>query len=79
VNLTCDRLRELLYDHHSGELVVEVREEFELHLVQCENCLHLVESYRHTVTVVRKLPRCGLPANVEANLRAKLKEHLDGK
>lgn len=79
MNLTCESLRELIFDHHAGELVIEVREQFELHLVSCENCLHLVESYRHTVTVVRRMPRCGLPQSVEASLRAKLKDHLEGK
>jgi hypothetical protein len=78
VNLTCETLRELIFEHHAGELVVEVREEFELHLVKCANCLHLVESYRHTVTVVRRLPKCGLPEGVEARLREKMKRHLEG-
>lgn len=76
MTLTCDALRELLYDHHAEELVVEVHEQFEAHLVICANCLHFVESYRHTVKVVRRLPRCGLPESVEARLRAALREHL---
>lgn len=76
MSLTCEELRDLLYDQHAGDLVAEVHEEFELHLVGCRNCLNLVESYRFTVTVVSKLPRCGLPAGVEARLRAALREHL---
>ncbi|MFO0805945.1 MAG: hypothetical protein U0791_22805 [Gemmataceae bacterium] len=76
MTFTCESLREHLYEHHAGELVVELREQFELHLVKCANCLHLVESYRHTVTVVKRLPRCGLPAGTEERLRAALREHL---
>jgi len=76
VNLTCERIRELLFDHHAGELVVEERESFESHLTTCENCTYFVESYVHTVKVVRKLPRCGLPADAEARLREKLKKHF---
>lgn len=76
MNLTCEDLRNLLYEYHAGELVVEVYESFETHLVGCANCLYFVESYRHTVKVVRSLPRCGLPAAVETRLRAALKECL---
>jgi len=77
MTVTCESLREYLYDHHCGELVVEVREQFDLHVVSCANCLHFVESYRHTVTVVKRMPRCELPTTVEARLRAALREHLD--
>jgi anti-sigma factor RsiW len=76
MNLTCDGIREHLLDHCAGELVVEIRESFEAHLGICENCLHYVESYRHTVKVMRALPRCELPAAVEERLRARLREHL---
>jgi hypothetical protein len=76
MNLTCDGIREHLLDHHAGELVVEIQESFEAHLVICENCLHFVASYRHTVKLTRALPRCELPAAVEARLRARLKDHL---
>jgi len=78
MTFTCESLRELIFDHHAEELVVEVREQFDLHLVACVNCLHLVESYRHTVRVVRRIPRCTLPTDVEARLRAALKDHLEG-
>jgi hypothetical protein len=76
VNLTCEQLRELLFDHHAGELVVEVHQSFQAHLEWCANCTYYVESYTHTVKVVRKLPQCGLPAEAEARLREKLKDHL---
>lgn len=78
MTFTCESLRELLYEHHAGELVVEVHEQFELHLVSCANCLHFVESYRQTIRVVRKLPKCELPQSAEARLRAALKDFLDG-
>jgi hypothetical protein len=76
MNLTCEQLRELLYEHHAGELDVEVTESFETHVKSCNNCNYYVESYVHTVKVVRKLPKCGLPSDAEARMRAKLKDHL---
>ncbi|HEY3788847.1 MAG TPA: zf-HC2 domain-containing protein [Urbifossiella sp.] len=76
MNLTCDELRELLYDHHSGELVVEHRESFQTHLEQCRDCTYYVESYSHTVKIARKLPPRELPAEAAARLRAALENHL---
>jgi hypothetical protein len=79
VSLTCERLRELLFDHHAGELEVEHQESFQVHLDGCENCTNYVASYTHTVKITRKLPRCTkLPADVEARLREVLKDHLGG-
>ena len=51
MSLTCDELRELLFDHHSGELAVEKQDSFRVHLDGCENCSNYVVSYTHTVTV----------------------------
>ena len=76
MNLTCDQLRELLYDQHAGELKVEHHESFQSHLEQSRDCTYYVESYTHTVKIVRKLPPCGLPPDAEARMRAALKEHL---
>lgn len=77
MSLTCDELRELLFDQLAGELVVEKQESFKVHLDGCENCSNYVASYTHTVTVTRKLPKCTkLPADVEARLREVLKDHL---
>ncbi|MDB5307414.1 MAG: hypothetical protein JWO38_1616 [Gemmataceae bacterium] len=79
MKMTCDEFRQLLGDHLGGELVVEVRESFETHRVECENCEFYLESYTHTVKITRKLPKCGpLPSAVEARLREVLKDHLHG-
>ena len=75
VNLTCAELRNLLGDHVAGELA-DRQESFEIHLKSCEDCGFYLESYTHTVKVVKKLPKCALPAATEAKLRAALKEHL---
>ena len=78
MNLTCEELRALLFEHHAGELAVEHTETFLAHLVCCADCTYYVESYTHTVKIVRKLPKCGLSAEAEARMRAALKDHLDG-
>ena len=76
VNLTCDELRALVGDHLDGDLPGEKQDSFALHIQTCENCGYYVESYTHTVKVVKKLPRCGLPPATEAKLRAALYEHF---
>src|SRR5262249_16935237 len=74
--VSCDELIEKLMDYLDGELVEEQRTLVEVHLDSCPNCPSYVETYTHTVRVVRRLPRCGLPPAVEQRLRAALKEHL---
>jgi hypothetical protein len=77
--VTCEELLGLLNDYVGGELVVEVRQTFEVHFNGCEKCGPLVHSYSYTARVARKLPQCGLPPAVEARLRAKLEAELGGK
>lgn len=74
--MTCEELAELLHDYVGGELVIEVRETFEVHFNGCGKCGPLVHSYTYTARVARKLPKCGLPPEVEARLRAKLEAEL---
>ena len=70
MTMTCDEFRQLLGEHHAGELVVEVTERFDFHRTGCPDCGFYLESYTHTVKVMRLL-KCGpLPAGVEERLRA---------
>jgi anti-sigma factor RsiW len=76
--MTCDELLGFLHDYVGGELVVECRETFEVHVAGCERCGVIVHSYTHTVRVARALPRCGaLPPGVEARLRALIEPELN--
>jgi anti-sigma factor RsiW len=74
--VTCDELIDKLMDYLDGEMVEEQRTRALVHLDGCPNCTAYIETYTHTVRVVRKLPRCGLPAGVEQRLREALKDHL---
>lgn len=74
--MNCDELRKLLADYQAGELVVEVRQTFEVHCKGCGTCDVLVQSYTFTAKVARALPRCGLPPAFEARLRALLEPEL---
>lgn len=74
--MTCDDLLDKIMDYLDGEMVEEQRTLATVHLGGCPNCTVLIETYTHTVRVVKKLPRCGLPAGVEERLRAALKDHL---
>lgn len=79
MTLTCAEFRELMGDHAGGELLVEVRDVFEVHRTGCPDCGFYLESYTHTVKVTRLLPRCGpLPPAVEARLRAAIGMQLGG-
>lgn len=75
--MTCQEFRDLLSDHHAGELEVEIKEKFEVHRDGCEHCGPYHESYTRTVTISGRLPKGGpLPPAVEARLREVLKDYL---
>jgi hypothetical protein len=75
--VNCDELIGLLMDYLDGDLVEEQATLVRVHLGGCQNCTFYLESYTHTVRVVKKLPRCErLPDRLEARLRDALKDHL---
>jgi hypothetical protein len=74
--VTCSEIIESFCDYIGEELAGDRRETLELHLTTCDNCTFYLESYRHTVTITRKM-KCGpLPPAFEAKLRAALKDAL---
>ena len=74
--MTCSDIIDAFCDYLCEELEVDRRETLELHLKTCDNCTFYLESYRHTVTITRKM-RCGpLPPAFEAKLRAVLKDEF---
>jgi anti-sigma factor RsiW len=74
--VTCSEIIEAFCDYLGDELEVTRRETLELHLTTCDNCTFYLESYRHTVTITRKMTCGPLPPAFEARLRAALKDHL---
>jgi anti-sigma factor RsiW len=73
--ITCRELAELLLEFETGELPPDRQERIERHLVVCSPCMCLVESYRHTISLSRRLPCAPLPAPFEARLRAVVEKH----
>jgi hypothetical protein len=74
--VTCSEIIDALCDYLGEELGAERRDTLELHLKTCDNCTFYLESYRHTVTLTRKMTCAPLPPAFEARLREKLKEHF---
>jgi anti-sigma factor RsiW len=67
--MNCRELVDLLLDFVAEELPEEHREQIRDHLCQCPPCVHLVETYRLTIVLTRKLPRTPLPAHLQERLR----------
>jgi len=74
--VTCSELRDAMYDYVAEELGLERRDTFEFHLKSCDHCTFYLESYRHTVTLTRKMGCGPLPPGLEERLRAALKDYL---
>jgi predicted anti-sigma-YlaC factor YlaD len=52
--LTCRACAEFLADYLSGELEVEVRASFEVHLDRCRNCRTYLEQYAAVIKAGQK-------------------------
>jgi hypothetical protein len=76
--VTCRELVELLIDFVSDDLPAEHRERLEQHLRRCPPCEAYLASYRMTIRLTRQLPCEPLPPELEARLRAALKEFRQG-
>jgi hypothetical protein len=63
-----DALGDLVADEHTAEHRAALRE----HLDGCPDCMVLLESYRHTITLARRLDRPAVPPG----LLARLQQHI---
>jgi anti-sigma factor RsiW len=70
--MTCRELAEALGDVVDGALADDHRVAAQEHLDGCPDCMILMETYRQTITLARRLPPPPLPAG----LLARLQEHL---
>lgn len=51
--MTCREFVDFLMDYLSGELLPDVRSNFEWHLDVCPNCVRYLETYKTTITLER--------------------------
>jgi len=70
--MTCRELTECLSDLVADELPGAIR----LHLADCTPCVFMVESYRTTIRLARRLPPLELPSASYARLQAALAAQL---
>jgi anti-sigma factor RsiW len=66
---------ELLMDFIEGVLAADVSAALEAHIAGCERCTAFVASYKTTPRILRDATAVILPADIEASLRAFLREH----
>jgi hypothetical protein len=70
--MTCRDLCDCLDELIAGELSAELLERTGQHLYRCQPCALLVESYRITIRLVRRLPPRPMPPSCLARLQAAL-------
>jgi predicted anti-sigma-YlaC factor YlaD len=72
--MTCRELTELLLDFVSGDLPQEKIEHIQDHLNDCPPCVAILNTYRLTIQMTRRLPCSPLPPTCEQRLRAVVAE-----
>ena len=73
MSCTCQQLEDWLDDYVAGDLAVEHCEHVRVHVETCGRCKVMVETFRLTVTVCRKLPPREMPARLQEKLNEALK------
>jgi anti-sigma factor RsiW len=67
---------ELLMDFLEGTLPPDVRAALEAHVAECERCAAFVASYCETPRILRDATTMTLPDDIEASLKAFVKDFL---
>lgn len=65
---TCSDLADLATDYVEGLLADDEQIRFEMHMVNCPDCIAYLDQLRRTAVVVSQLPRPELPADLRARL-----------
>lgn len=73
-DIACISGVELLMDYLEGVLPADLHADLETHVAGCARCAAFVESYRATPRIMRDATEMTLPADIEASLRAFLRE-----
>jgi RNA polymerase sigma-70 factor (ECF subfamily) len=76
MSMTCRELFERLSEYVDGELSQEVCAEIRKHMDGCDPCVNFAKTLKKTADLCRRLPSQSIPAEVAADLRAFLADHL---
>jgi anti-sigma factor RsiW len=68
-DLTCEDVVGIIAAYLSGTLAPETAAAFEAHLRGCDNCIAFLNTYKHTITMVRSLRFEDLPEEMEGRVR----------
>jgi anti-sigma factor RsiW len=72
--MTCREFVELLLEFLSGELTADQSQRIKEHLDACPPCVAILQTYRITIELTRRLPCNPLPPSCEQRLRAAVTE-----
>ena len=72
--IVCASGVDLLMDYLEGVVTADVRQALDAHVAGCARCLAFVAAYRETPRIMRQATATAIPADVQASLRAVLRD-----
>lgn len=76
-DIVCMSGVELLMEYIEGTLSADVRQALDEHVAGCERCTAFVAAYLNTPRILREATMAALPADLEASLKAFLRERTN--
>jgi anti-sigma factor RsiW len=74
--LRCDQFTERVTDYLTGQIALEFRVKFSVHLHRCGNCRRYLEQMKATVNLLRQLPAPRSSTGVPKYLLARFRDRM---
>jgi len=75
--IDCERFLRCLSDYLDGELYVDIRAEFEVHIRTCSSARAMIHTMEQTIVLHRTARGRALPTGVKSRLREALEKCMD--
>ncbi len=74
--MNCRRVIALIIDHESGMLDLQTAAVWDAHLLDCNDCIAFLETYRRSVEAVRSIPSKEISHEARSRIQRSLERRI---